>query len=169
MQIKKCPECSIANDELATFCTKCNTELTGISVIEKEPISSIDMTVNISPEPPHSSSCNRETIRYEKPRAIIVADWDSQLSFEIKDGTTIGRSGKINVTAWDSYTGVSALHAIFIQRGQQWFIRDENSTNGTLVNEKALLEGQELALYDGYKIVLGSTVPEPLIFTFSKR
>ena len=52
--------------------------------------------------------------------------------------TTIGRSATNLVVIEDEFA--SNEHALLIRRGEQWWLEDLGSRNGTLLNDMALLE-----------------------------
>ena len=67
--------------------------------------------------------------------------------------TTIGRAQGCAILIEDSY--VSNEHALLTQRGQQWWIEDLNSSNGTLLNDIPLTN--EVVLSAGDIITIGGT------------
>ncbi len=48
--------------------------------------------------------------------------------------------------------GVSRLHARLYSKDGSWFVSDLNSTNGTYVNERAVMPGKDMILYNNDKI-----------------
>lgn len=72
---------------------------------------------------------------------------------EVADKVTLGRDALETIRITDK--GVSRQHAEIFKVGEMVFIRDLNSTNGTFVNQKKVLEGE---LRDGDKIEIGETV-----------
>jgi hypothetical protein len=59
--------------------------------------------------------------------------------------TTIGRSPTSTVPLNDSF--VSTTHAVLTWRGSQWWLRDAGSTNGTMLNQQPLAEGETPVQY----------------------
>jgi len=55
------------------------------------------------------------------------------------DRCTIGRLQNATITL--ETKGVSSLHAIIHKKGSEWYLKDENSTNGTFINGERLSGG----------------------------
>jgi pSer/pThr/pTyr-binding forkhead associated (FHA) protein len=53
---------------------------------------------------------------------------------------------------------VSRKHCHFEQRNAIWWAVDDNSTNGTYVNDDRMLPGNEVRLVDGDRVRLGADV-----------
>ncbi|MBI4705715.1 MAG: diguanylate cyclase [Deltaproteobacteria bacterium] len=68
--------------------------------------------------------------------------------------TRVGR-GTDNQIVLDS-DSVSRRHAHFTQRGSQWVVGDDGSTNGTYCNDEQVL--RELVLHNADRIKVGSTI-----------
>jgi pSer/pThr/pTyr-binding forkhead associated (FHA) protein len=64
----------------------------------------------------------------------------------------------IDLTAHDPMTGVSRRHAAIHEQGGQWFIRDLNSTNYTVVNRQRVAVGQDFLIEPGDEIRFGRVV-----------
>jgi hypothetical protein len=64
----------------------------------------------------------------------------------------------IDLTAHDPMTGVSRRHAAIHEQGGQWFIRDLNSTNYTVVNRQRVAVGQDYLIEPGDEIRFGRVV-----------
>lgn len=80
-----------------------------------------------------------------------------------EDSITMGRSPKVDVQLND--VGVSRQHACVERRGENVFVRDLESANGTYVNGE--LVTRDYRLQDGDKITLGTTTI--LKFTYHDR
>ena len=69
-------------------------------------------------------------------RLIVIAGEDGDLApgsqFPLLPVTSMGRSPTNTITLSDSYA--SAEHALLIYRGGQWWLQDQGSRNGTLLN-----------------------------------
>ena len=84
----------------------------------------------------------------EAPALVVRSGGRAGESFHpTKAQTTIGRSPDCDVFLDD--VTVSRRHAVLIRRGEEWFIEDQGSLNGTFLNrnriESASLEnGDEL-------------------------
>jgi hypothetical protein len=78
--------------------------------------------------------------------------------FDLADEVTIGRStGCVIPLEDDNFT--SSLHARVFRRGDELFLEDLGSTNGTWLNEERL-DGGAVRLQRGDRMKLGSTIFE---------
>jgi len=68
--------------------------------------------------------------------------------------TTIGRSRNSTIVLDNGY--VSTEHALITRRGDQWFLEDVGSRNGTLLNEM-VLAGETAVIAVGDIIAIGET------------
>lgn len=75
-----------------------------------------------------------------------------QLVFPLSPVTSIGRASSNSVVLDDDY--VSNEHALLHLRGQQWWLEDLNSRNGTLLNGVRLTEATVVG--PGDVIVIGN-------------
>lgn len=86
--------------------------------------------------------------------ARIDQDGDGQqFIFPLTPVTSIGRASTNTVVLEDDY--VSNEHALLMLRGQQWWLEDLNSRNGTLLNGAPLTEATVVS--PGDVIVIGNT------------
>jgi FHA domain len=77
--------------------------------------------------------------------------------FDLDDELTIGRSPGCGVpTSYDAYT--STLHARLFRRGDQLWVEDLGSTNGTFVNSEQITQAMRLGRGDLLQV--GGTVFE---------
>lgn len=76
-----------------------------------------------------------------------------QVLFPLTPVTSIGRATTNSVVLEDDY--VSGEHALLMLRGQQWWLEDLNSRNGTLLNGARLTEATVIS--PGDVIVIGNT------------
>jgi pSer/pThr/pTyr-binding forkhead associated (FHA) protein len=77
---------------------------------------------------------------------------EPQLVFPLSPVTSIGRASSNSVVLDDDY--VSNAHALLLLRGQQWWLEDLNSRNGTLVNGVRLTESTVVG--PGDVIIIGN-------------
>lgn len=73
--------------------------------------------------------------------------------YPLRPITSIGRARSNNVVLANGYT--SSEHALITRRGQQWWLEDVGSRNGTLLNEMKLSEATVIS--PGDVITIGST------------
>jgi hypothetical protein len=78
-------------------------------------------------------------------------------TLSLDDEMTVGRSGDSTVTLADD-PFVSTKHARFFRSGDNWFVEDLGSTNGTLVNAVRIGAAQMLRVDD--RVQTGSAVFE---------
>lgn len=104
------------------------------------------------------------------PALIIIDGADEGKVFIVqKDAVNIGRldtetdgKGDIDnndITVSDCYENVSRVtkpHARLLREGNDWYVEDCNSTNGTSVDNKALTKFNKIKLKDGNVIELGA-------------
>jgi hypothetical protein len=77
---------------------------------------------------------------------------DRQLVFPLSPVTSIGRASTNSIVLEDDY--VSNEHALLLLRGQQWWLEDLDSRNGTLLNGVRLTEATVVG--PGDVIVIGT-------------
>lgn len=68
---------------------------------------------------------------------------------------SVGRSAECDLILPNSY--ISQIHTYFVFDGTNWFVRDNHSTNGTLLNGERLLPEKKYLLHLGDIIVLAKT------------
>lgn len=87
---------------------------------------------------------------------VIAANKDQpphDMQFPLSPITSIGRAPSNTVVLEDDY--VSGEHALLMLRGQQWWLEDLNSRNGTLLNGTELSEATVISAGD--VITIGNT------------
>ena len=79
------------------------------------------------------------------------------IEIAVRDGDLLGRSG-VGKEYFQGYPydAVSRLHARFFLRDGQWFVEDNQSTNGTFVNGTRI--ANPTPLHTGDEIRLGTEV-----------
>jgi len=79
----------------------------------------------------------RAAAAQEKPHSILRRlDGEAGAVFPLAPVTSIGRAPGNTIVLEDDY--VSNEHALLMLRGQQWWVEDLNSRNGTLLNGERL-------------------------------
>ncbi len=145
-----CPNCGNEVSSGVVFCDNCGADLTHLQAppiqIEPPPV--------VTPPPPMVMG----------PRLIIK---EGGAVFTLTPGKeiTVGRTDPIDgifpdidLTPHDTLTGVSRRHAALHEQGGQWFIRDLNSTNYTVVNRQRLSAGQDFLIEPGDEVRFGRLV-----------
>jgi pSer/pThr/pTyr-binding forkhead associated (FHA) protein len=81
-----------------------------------------------------------QLIRYGRLRVISNAKNQPGIDsvFELSPVTTIGRNARNTIVLDDGY--VSGEHALLVWRDAQWWLEDQNSSNGTLLNDTPINE-----------------------------
>jgi diguanylate cyclase (GGDEF)-like protein len=91
--------------------------------------------------------------RRDRAHLIVLAGGSLGQMFRVdKTQTVIGRAADANIRLDDD--GVSRRHARVVQHGNEVWIEDMESANGTFVNDDRIVRRQ---LHDGDKIQMGST------------
>lgn len=117
-----------------------DADSTGVTVILEEPSVLAEDQPETQPEPlpePDEATFVFEPVedRPPGPRLVCTGGPHSGDVFELKTGiTTVGRSSD-NAIALNRDKEVSRRHAIIVQEGDKFFIQDQNSLNGTFVND----------------------------------
>jgi pSer/pThr/pTyr-binding forkhead associated (FHA) protein len=88
---------------------------------------------------------------------VIEPDSEAGSTYHLDDELTVGRSPGCGVpTTYDAYS--STLHARLYRRGEQLWVEDLSSTNGTFVNSERISKPSKLA--KGDLLQVGATVFE---------
>jgi hypothetical protein len=133
-----CTECGFVNDEVANYCQRCGallerTEGTG------EPVTAtyrIDEAGELVPVELDEVTANGPAL------VIRVGGGRVGESFAVdRERMSIGRRPDAEVFLDD--VTVSRDHALLIRRGEQWYLDDCGSLNGTYVN-RSRIESQRL-------------------------
>ena len=129
----KCPYCGQETPDDSTFCAECGERLDDMP---------LDPSLDL-PEDPDERKPRRKKKRQWK---IILEDIDSweKFSFVFYDTVGIGRDreGKM----YEKYLSltedkrVSKAHCVIVRRGDQLFLKDEGSRNGTFLNGQRIEE-----------------------------
>jgi hypothetical protein len=126
-----CPECGFQNPESANYCAKC-----GALLATEE---SGETTMTFTPEDSEEEGQPAlEDFGIKGPALVVRSGGGRAGEHFLPEGerTTIGRSPE-NEIFLDDVT-VSRKHAVLIRRGDEFFIEDLGSLNGTYVNRKRI-------------------------------
>jgi FHA domain-containing protein/zinc ribbon protein len=127
-----CPECGFQNPEAANFCSRCGAALTSG---EAEG----DSTMTLSPEEAAAGVLGEIGEAMPEGPALIVRSGGGRAGEHFTptgERTTIGRSPDCDIFLDD--VTVSRRHAVLIARGDEFFIEDQGSLNGTYVNRRRI-------------------------------
>lgn len=142
-----CPECGFLNSEGANYCQRCGASLARMEG-STEPATA---TYRIDDETGELIPLDPAQMTAHGPALIVRAGGGrAGESFPIEgERVSIGRRPESDVFL-DDIT-VSRDHAVLVRRGDQWYIDDGGSLNGTYVNRSRidshqLQEGDELQI-----------------------
>jgi hypothetical protein len=127
-----CPECGFQNPEAANFCSRCGAALT-------PPESEGDSTMTLSAEEAAAGVLGELGEAMPEGPALIVRSGGGRAGEHFTptgERTTIGRSPDCDIFLDD--VTVSRRHAVLIARGDEFFIEDQGSLNGTYVNRRRI-------------------------------
>jgi hypothetical protein len=169
-----CPSCG--NEIFAgdPFCDNCGADLRNIQVapppVVAPPVAPPAAPPPVAPPPvapppvappvvaPPLAAADTSAVG---PR-LVVKDTGAVCMLPVGRDIIVGRSDPIDgifpdvdLTVHDTLTGVSRRHARLHEQGSQWFIRDLNSTNYTVVNRQRLQPDQDFLIEPGDEIRFG--------------
>jgi pSer/pThr/pTyr-binding forkhead associated (FHA) protein len=142
-----CPECGFANADGANYCQRC-----GAFMAQSEP-------------PPGATTASYKVAENDEPdgtemrelpargRALVIRSGGGRAgeSFALgRDRLTVGRRPDSDIFLDD--VTVSRDHAILVRRGEDYYLDDCGSLNGTYVNRRRI-ESHHLA--DGDELQIG--------------
>ena len=170
----QCPDCK--NEVLPgePFCDHCGRSLSDLA---QNPVDDAATQVTTPPVPDSlgaSASVVAPPVQPDPlpvspptPTAAKLLIKDGRAAYDLPVGREIiiGRTDPldgiypdIDLTAHDAATGVSRRHAAIHEQGGQWFIKDLNSTNYTVVNRQRANPDQDFLLGDGDELRFGRVV-----------
>ena len=155
---KECPYCPSKTVVEGATVAESNTENNETIQDKTEIISeqASDRTV-IHQADPESTSQSSEPLTGRKLVGWLVSySWNKEgQDYQLREGKTlIGAGSECDITVGDSE--VSAHHSTILYRGGVFRIKDEFSTNGTIINGEEIVDQTEMK--DGDKIKSGDLV-----------
>lgn len=147
----KCPSCGHENPPDARFCENCGAALTAPASVptpapvEAPPVAPPPVAVPVA--------------------ALVIAETGTELPLDFSKGEVlIGRADPVSrvfpdvdLTPHGGYeAGVSRKHCRIIKQGDQFFLEDLQSTNGTKLNGRFIPPNQPQLLNDGDVLELGA-------------
>ncbi len=144
-----CPECGFLNTDGANYCQRCGAFLGDLDTGGGEATtatSRVDEDGELVP-------VEIEDVIAQEGAALVIRVGGGRVgeSFAlVKDKMTIGRRPDSDIFLDD--VTVSRDHALIVQRGEEWFLDDLGSLNGTYVNRE-LAESRRLE--DGDEVQIG--------------
>ena len=144
---KICSTCDAQNELNELMCKECfQRKFTYPSEINTT-------TVNKS----YEESSHLTTL--DQAKEVLKLKRNNEFLLEIKHNDVIGRESLLNEYIKDNLK-ISRFHCRFIFENSSWFIKDENSTNGTFINDIQLKENEKKLIQnnDKLKISLGYSI-----------
>lgn len=144
-----CPECGFLNTDGANYCQRCGAFLGDLDTGGGEATTAtyrVDEDGELVP-------VEIEDVIAQEGAALVIRVGGGRVgeSFALdKDKMTIGRRPDSDIFLDD--VTVSRDHALIVQRGEEWFLDDLGSLNGTYVNRE-LAESRRLE--DGDEVQIG--------------
>jgi len=144
-----CPECGFLNTDGANYCQRCGAFLGDLDTGGGEATTAtyrVDEDGELVP-------VEIEDVIAQEGAALVIRVGGGRVgeSFAlVKDKMTIGRRPDSDIFLDD--VTVSRDHALIVQRGEEWFLDDLGSLNGTYVNRE-LAESRRLE--DGDEVQIG--------------
>jgi hypothetical protein len=142
-----CPECGFLNDDSANFCQKCGALVARVEASGADPATAtyrIGETGELIP-------VDLEDVMSKGP-ALVIRSGGGRIgeSFAlVSERMSVGRRPDADVFLDD--VTVSRDHAVLVHRGDDWYLDDCGSLNGTYVNRSRieshrLQEGDEMQI-----------------------
>lgn len=88
------------------------------------------------------------TMLYGDVLKLTVCSLDKTYEFQ-KEAVTVGRDNECDLILKDKENGISRKHITFTYEKENWFISDNDSTNGTWLGNTKLESGKKYLLYGG--------------------
>jgi hypothetical protein len=139
--VPQCPRCDHANDEESSFCKHCGCPL------DSSEANDDTLIIRLLDERPKEAVSRGASLWLLDPSGEHVAK-ATDLTEEV---VALGRNPDCEISLPSST--VSRHHAEIRREGSQYFLKDLNSTNGTLLNREPVI-GEEL-LHDRDEIGVG--------------
>ena len=133
-----CPECGFANDDGASYCQRC-----GAFLAHSEQSAGVSTATYKVGETGELEVVELEDV-VRRGAALVIRAGGGRAgeSFPLEgDRMTVGRRPESDVFLDD--VTVSRDHALLIRRGEDWYLDDCGSLNGTYVN-RSRIESQRL-------------------------
>lgn len=157
----KCPSCQKPHPENTLFCDEC-----GAYLVSEDGIATDPLTVEDTNWVDRKAAAARAAAgKAGRPVTLsfLIVDQNRQIEFPLTKELNIGRLDAATATFPDldltSYggleKGVSRRHAKITRQGQEIFIEDLGSVNGTLLNGKRLTPYLRHPLISGDEIQAG--------------
>lgn len=168
-----CPYCHQELLEGTVFCPECGFNLgdTGGTAQAPEPVAAAPEP-SAAPAEALSSSTGRTTAQISPTQLrLLVLNSGRTIPCPLGEVLLIGRADpgggifpEVDLSQDNGYmAGVSRRHARIVRRGDEFFLEDLNSMNGTFLNRNKLSPHTAVPFQDGDEIRLGNLVLRVII------
>lgn len=134
-----------------SFETKGDRE-TGTVILEEDETSILEGTSLLEEEDPWSE----EPFNERSVRAYIIRERTQEKIEVDKPAFRIGKEKSYVDCFINNNNAVSRIHADIVQEGNAYYIKDNNSTNGTFVNGKVIKGKSRMEIHSGDAIMLAN-------------
>lgn len=159
LEIQICPACQFKNEVSAVFCESCGEYLPTESpphLITERVAKVRSVQTKLMPSIQDLPDLSPETL------VLFMAGQEKPILVENVDEVVLGRMGDgpvergVDLTDFEAMSlGVSRRHALVQYRDESFMLRDLGSTNGSQLNEEALLPSRSYRLRPFDQITLG--------------
>jgi pSer/pThr/pTyr-binding forkhead associated (FHA) protein len=163
-----CPYCHQELLEGTVFCPECGASLVDEELLQADTTDPVPM----APEPVPNTSTGKTTAHITPTQLrLLVLNSGRTIPCPFGEVMLIGRSDpsggifpEVDLSQDNGYmAGVSRRHARIIRRGNDFFLEDLNSMNGTFLNRNKLPAHTPVSFQDGDEIRLGNLVLRVII------
>jgi hypothetical protein len=156
----RCPVCKVEHPDNTLFCDECGAYLLGGNQIETDPLDTGELTPK---EREEMGEAPGGDVTSPLGLKLTMLDSGRDVEMPLTKAVNIGRLDPamacfpdVDLTSDDGLDkGVSRLHAKITKRGNEVFIEDLGSVNGTFLNRKKLIPHHSQALKSGDELRLG--------------
>jgi hypothetical protein len=161
----KCPHCRAGHPENTLFCEACGAYLPGDNRTETDPLATGELTWVEREEMGEAPGVD---VTSPLGLKLMIPESRREVEVPLTKGVNIGRLDpamacfpEVDLTNDDGLEkGVSRLHAKITKRGNEVFIEDLDSINGTFLNRHKLIPYLPQALKSGDELRLGKLILE---------
>ena len=159
----KCPTCQAEHPENTLFCDQCGSYLLGGNQIETDPLAKGELTWKEREEMGEAPGVD---ITSPLGLKLTIPDSGREIEVPLTKEVKIGRLDMasasfpdVDLTTDDAlHKGVSRHHAKITKRGNEVFIEDLGSINGTFLNRNKLIPYLPQALKSGDELRFGKLI-----------
>lgn len=143
-----CPNCGITNAMGAKICVACGAALIAQDNMSTELKSGTGVL--------GYSSGSTDIESEESPYPYLIRESTNQIISVDKPGFHIGKDKNTSDFCVTDNSAISRSHAVIHTRDDRYFIVDQNSTNKTYIDGRAIPPNQEVEIFPGAKIKLAN-------------